>query len=155
MAVDDQGNEIINNEPSDAERRITSLSGKVKETSKERDDARAAAEAANAAATEALRERDFYAGFADVISTNPQAKDHKDEILTKVKGGYSVEDATYAVLGKAGKLGQTAPDTGHIAGGSATTSTPQGGKKPVNEMSRDEKRAALMDAEKSGEISLS
>ena len=103
------------NEPSEVEKRIKSLSGKVKETADERDNAKAEAESARAAEAEAKRERDFYAGFSDVVATNPSAKDHKDEILSKVKSGYTVEDATYAVLGKAGKLGSTPVDSSAAA----------------------------------------
>jgi hypothetical protein len=71
-------------------------------------------------------------------------------------GGYSVEDATFAVLGKAGKLGQ-APTVERtpVAGGSAVINAPMGGgTKPISEMSREEKRAALMEAEARGDIAL-
>jgi len=136
----------ILNDPSESQKRIKDLSGKVKETSEERDAANAAREAAEAKALEAQRERDFYAGFTDVVATNPQAKDHKDEILAKVKGGYSMEDATVAVLAKAGKLAPAAPpvvDTKPITGGSASTIIPQGGQKTHAEMTQQERRAEL------------
>lgn len=119
-----------------AEERITELSEKVKLTSQERDELKASKE-------EVTRERDFYAGFSDIVATNPSAKDHKDDILAKVKSGYTVEDATFAVLGKAGKLGTPAPVVQNPAGGSATISVPQGGEKTVAEMTQDERRAAL------------
>jgi hypothetical protein len=119
-----------------AEERITDLSEKVKLTSQERDAEKTRNE-------ELTRERDFYAGFSDVVATNPAAKDHKEDILAKVKSGYSVEDATYAVLGKAGKLGNPVSQPTMPAGGSATTITPQSGEKPVAEMTQDERRAQL------------
>lgn len=143
------------NEPSEAQKRITQLSGTVKTVSDERDTERASREAAEAKASEAERERDFYQGFSDVVATNPSAKDHKDEILEKVRGGYTVEDATYAVLGKAGKLGTPEPAYESPAGGSAATAIPQGGTKSVSEMSRDEKRQALVEAEARGDIGIS
>ncbi len=139
----------IISEPSEAEKRIKQLSDKVRQSSEERDAALAASQTAQAEATDKIatveRERDFYANFSDVVAGNPQAKDHKDEILEKVKGGYTVEDATYAVLGKAGKLGN-APETSSPAGGSASTALPQGGEKQIADMTQDERRTALTDA---------
>src|SRR3990167_3672891 len=81
-----------------SEERIKQLSDKVELTAKERDEFKTANE-------QATRERDFYKGYADIVVTQPAAKDHQDEIKEKVLKGYSVQDATYAVLGAAGKLG--------------------------------------------------
>lgn len=154
MAVDENGNEI-NNELSSSEKRIVALNAQANERAAERDSERAAKEKVEAEKIEIARERDFYQGFSDVVSTNPSAKDHKDDILAKVKSGYTVEDATYAVLGKLGKLAQPKVEHQAIAGGSAVITPPQGGaNKQVSEMSRDEKRAALMELERSGDISL-
>lgn len=123
-----------------AQERITQLSEKVKQEA----EARTKAEAA---AAEATRERDFYAKFSDLVASNPAAKDHKDDILSKVKSGYEVEDATFAVLGKAGKLGtQARPEPENPAGGSAVTQTAQPSEKKVSEMTQDERRKALEDA---------
>ena len=143
---------------SKVEKRIKDLSGKVKLTAEERDAEKKRADEEVAKNLELQRERDFFAGFADVVSTNPAAKDHKDDILAKVKSGYSVEDATFAVLGKAGKLGQSQPvvDTTNVAGGSAAINQPiTGGQKKLSEMTRDEKRTELLKAEQRGDISLS
>lgn len=153
MAVDELGNEII--EPvNPTEARITALSGKVREASNERDAAKLLADTKTAEAAEAIKERDFYAAFSDVVSTNPAAKDHKDEILAKVKSGYTTEDATFAVLGKAGKLGAPAVERQSPAGGSAQTTVTGSPVKTPQEMSRDERRAALMEAEKRGDLSM-
>lgn len=141
------------NEPSEVERRIKDLSGKVRTAAEERDAAKNAQVEAEGKVAEAQRERDFYASFSDVVADNPSAKDFKDDILSKVKSGYTVEDATFAVLGKAGKLNQPKEETTHIAGGSAVNSPTQGEKK-ISEMTRDEKYAALIEAEKRGDISL-
>lgn len=121
-----------------AQERIKQLSDKVELTSKERDEFKALNDTIT-------RERDFYAGFTDVVATNPAAKDHKDDILAKVKSGYTVEDAALAVLAKAGKLGgqTSAPEPQTPAGGSATTTMSQNASKPVNEMTAEEKRAQL------------
>lgn len=139
-----------------SEERIKQLSGKVEMTAKERDEqAQLAKESAEKAAT-AEKERDFYKGFADEVAKNPAARDLQDEIKSKVMAGYSLEDATIASLAKAGKLQSTAPvvERENPAGGSAATNAPQGGTKTVAEMSRDEKRAALLDAEKRGDLAV-
>jgi hypothetical protein len=158
MAVDENGNEIVE-QPSETEKRIKDLSSKVKTASEATETEKLAREAAESKTLEVERERDFYSGFSDVVATNPQAKEFKDDILAKVKSGYTVEDATFAVLGKAGKLGmqpEPKPEEMHIAGGSATNSLPQNGAtKPISEMTREEKRAELQKAEARGDISLS
>lgn len=147
--------EDIIDQPSEAEKRIKKLSGDVRTMAGERDAEKLARETAENTAKEATRERDFYAGFADTVAANPAAKEHKDEILEKVKGGYSVEDATYAVLGKAGKLGGApAVEDSSPAGGSATT-TAAPAAKTVSEMSREDKRKQLLDAQQKGDLFLS
>lgn len=140
------------NQPSESEKRINDLSGKVRATADERDAAQAKLSESEAKVAEIEREKDFYAGFSDVVASTPEAKDHKDEILAKVKLGYTVQDATYAVLGAAGKMNQKAPDTQSPAGGSATTTIPQGGVKSVTDMTQEERRAALLEAEARGDI---
>lgn len=134
------------NEPSEAEKRIKQLSEKVKMTSEERDEKDRLLKEQSEKTSVVERERDFYAGFSDVIATHPAAKDHKEDILAKVKSGYSVEDAAYAVLGKAGKLSVPAQDTISTAGGSATTSLPSSGEKSPQEMTQEERRKALVEA---------
>lgn len=89
------------------------------------------------------KENTFNSGFADIVGTRPMAKDHKDEIKAKVMSGYSVEDATFAVLGKAGKLGVEAPRPDSPAGGSATNAIPQDAVKSPAEMTQTERREAL------------
>ena len=137
------------------EKRIKDLSEKVRLTAEERDAEKRKLEEFTFKTTDLQRERDFYASFADILSTNPMAKDHKEDILTKVKSGYTVEDATFAVLGKAGKLGQPQPIVDSPIGGSAAVNQPiTGGSKKTSEMTRDEKRNALLEAERRGEISM-
>ena len=147
-------NEII--EPSESERRIKQLSDKVRLTAEERDEKDRLLKEKGVENIELQRERDFYAGFTDVVAQNPAAKDHKDDILAKVKGGYTVEDATFAVLGKAGKLNTPAPEPESPAGGSSAPVTPpQGGTgKSVQEMTQQERRTALLEAQSRGDIAL-
>lgn len=138
--------EIIN-EPSESQKRIKDLSGKVETVAGERDAANGRADAAEAKAAEAERISAFSEGFVDVVAGNPAAKDFKDDIKAKVLSGYSLEDATFAVLGKAGKLTQPQVETnqGQFAGGSATTQIPQQGtEKTADEMSQEERRNELM-----------
>lgn len=142
MAVDENGNEIIQTVSADppkenrAEERIKQLSDKVELTSKERDELKVLNETTT-------RERDFYKGYADVIATHPNAKDHQDEIKEKVLKGYSVQDATFAVLGAVGKLGGTSAQSPQVAGGSAATTMPQGGQKEIKDMTQAERRDQL------------
>lgn len=132
-------------EETESQKRIKQLSDKVRLTSEERDEQARLLKEQSEKTSVAEKERDFYQGFSDVVTTNPAAKDHKEEILAKVKSGYTVQDATYAVLGAAGKLSGTTPPapTPQVAGGSATTTTTQTGTKPISEMSQEERRAAL------------
>ena len=149
--------EDIIQEPSESEKRIKQLSEKVRLTAEERDEQIRLLKEETDKGTELTRERDFYLGFSDVVVSNPMAKDHKDEILTKVKSGYTVEDATFAVLGKAGKLGQPKPEEPKSPlGGSATITPPQSGtiKSPM-EMTQAERREQLVEAEKRGDLTLS
>src|SRR3990167_6601315 len=141
------------------EKRFNDLSEKVRLTSEERDEKDKLLKEQGDKNSELQKERDFYAGFSDVVSSNPAAKDHKDDILAKVKSGYTVEDATFAVLGKAGKLGQSGqptipapPKPENPAGGSAINQPTTGGQKPLNQMTREEKRAALVEAEARGDL---
>lgn len=127
-------------EPTRAEERIKELSDKVQLTAKERDEMKTLNE-------QTTRERDFYKGFSDVIATHPEAKNYQNSIQEKVLKGYSVEDATFAVLGKEGLLGSPREESREsrpqVAGGSASTAMPQTGVKEVKDMSQEEKRAQL------------
>lgn len=136
--------QIIRNK---VEERITSLSNKVKTTSEERD-----ALALEKASLE--KERDFYSSFTDSTAKYPGAVEYKDAIKEKVMAGYSVEDATVSVLNKEGKFQPQAPavEKELVAGGSSLNRIPDGGSKSIGEMTRDEKRQALMEADKRGEI---
>lgn len=137
------------------EKRIKDLSEKVRLTSEERDELKKLSDEKDTKLNEATRERDFFKGFSTVVSKHPAASEHQDDILAKVKSGYSVEDATYAVLGAAGKLGGTQqPIVDNPAGGSAVTQHPSS-EKGVGELSRDEKRAKLLEAEQRGDIQMS
>lgn len=129
------------NEPSEAEKRIKQLSGKVETMAGERDAEKLGREAAEAKTAEAERKFAFAEAFTDIVAANPSAKDFKADIQAKVLAGYTPEDATYAVLGKAGKLGQPKEESQTIAGGSAVI-TPTQGKSPA-EMTQEERRAAL------------
>lgn len=135
--------------PNPVEARITDLSSKVKTASEERDAATARAEAAEKKAA-------FAEGFAEVVTEFSAAKEHKADIEAKVASGYTVKDATFAVLGAAGKLGAPKVDRQPIAGGSAPTNiTIQSNDKSPDQMTRDEKRTALLEAQRKGDLGLS
>lgn len=139
----DLDNEVINNK---VEKRIKDLSEKVKLAAHERDEKDGLLKEKDDQLATANKERDFYSSFADSTSKYPGASEYKDAIKEKVMSGYTVEDATVATLAKEGKLGNYIPPASKPdspAGGSATNQLKNESDKPVNEMSRDEKRAAL------------
>lgn len=148
-------NELNNpSEDSESQKRIRQLSGKVKEEAEAKAAAEQAKAEAEAKAKEAEQRAAFAEGFADVLSTHPAAKDFKADIQSKVMGGMALEDATFAVLGKAGKLGAPAPEPAPSpAGGSASVAPPQGGAKSPMQMTQEERRQALLEAEQRGDIS--
>lgn len=134
------------------DKRITDLSKKVKDVASERDTERVSREAAE-------KDRDFYKDFGQTSSKYPGAQEYQEQIREKVVAGYSVEDATVAVLNREGKLvpppAAPPPPPRPAAGGSAVTNPPDGGMKSVGEMTQAERRAGLIEAEKRGDISLS
>ena len=123
-----------------SQQRIKQLSDKVESTAKERDESKTLREQDQKKIAELERENAFNSGFAEVLGTHIAAKDHKDAIKEKVMAGYSVEDATFAVLGKAGLLGQTPIQ---VAGGSATTTPQSTQPKEVKDMNQAERREVL------------
>jgi len=126
-------------EPSRSEERITQLSEKVKAEAE-------AKEQALKAQADAEKRAQFSEGYADFVVAHPAAKEFKEQIKEKVLAGMSVEDAGYAILGKAGKLGGVEVPQPQVAGGSASTTPAPAGQKPVQEMSQDERRAELAKA---------
>lgn len=134
------------------EQRIKDLSNKVKLTSQERDELSKAKELLENEKEAVSKERDFYKGFNATISKYPNAGEHQEEILNKVKSGYDIEDATISVLAKVGKFTTPPPPRESPVGGSAVNSLPSSGTKNIAEMTREEKRSALLDAEKRGDL---
>lgn len=141
---------------SKVEKRIKTLSNKVKLTAQERDNEVKARKKAETERDNLKKDNEFSTSFAE----NPHfsvAKDYKDEIKKKVSGGYSVDDAIVSVLAKEGKLDAIKvvikPD--NPAGGSSPNLPTTGDQKPLNDMSREEKRAAVMEEMNKGNISLS
>lgn len=132
--------------------RFQKLSEKGYQTAKERDEAIAKAKTEADNRIKAEKERDFYKDFSQVSSRYPQAASYQDKILEKVNSGYTTEDATISILAKEGKLQPITADTRsyNVAGGSASTAMSDTGEKPIKDMSQDERRNALMQAEKEG-----
>jgi len=128
---------------SEAERRIKELSEKVELTSKDRDEKDALIKERDDKIAYLEKEKEFSDSFSDVLEKYPNAKTFKDAIKERVDKGYSVEDATFAVLGKEGKLGVREMDVDTPAGGSADTSISTDTEKPVSDMTQDERRRIL------------
>ena len=143
---------------SKVEKRIKDLSGKVRLTADERDAEKRRADEEAAKASGLQKEVEFLNSFGDQLSKYPDASSFKDKIKEKVLKGYSVEDATISTLASEGKLSPKEPvvDTSNVAGGSAAVNQPiTGGQRKFSEMSREEKRSKLLEAEQRGDISLS
>ena len=139
--------EPINNP---VEKRIKDLSEKVKLTATERDELKTLNGELEGKITTANKERDFFKDFSASSARYPQATEYQDAIKEKVMSGYTVEDATVAVLAKENKLSNytpPAPKQVSPAGGSATNNISQGGEKSLSEMNREEKRAELLKME--------
>ncbi len=145
-----------NEEVTRTNNRIKSLSEKVKTASEERDALAKAKDEESSAKASAEKERDFYKNFNTVSSKYQGAADYQDKILEKVNAGYDIEDATIAILAKEGKYApepvkeQRAP----LAGGSAGTGIVDIGDKKPSQMSRDELRQQLIEANERGEWTL-
>ena len=147
----------IENE-SKVEKRIKDLSEKVRLTAEERDAEKIKLEEESAKASGLQKEVEFLNSFGDQLTKYPDAASHRDQIKEKVLKGYSIEDATVSTLASEGKLKPKEQETtiDNVAGGSAAVNQPlTGEQKKVSEMSKDEKRAKLLEAEQRGDISLS
>lgn len=134
--------------------RFETLSQKVIEKSKEKEAEAEARKKAEAERDSALKEAGFYKDFSANVTKYPEASNFQDKILEKVRGGYSTEDAMVSVLAKEGKLNtqsQPVQQNRQIEGGSAPTSFE--GSKSISDMTTDEKLSALMEADKSGDLS--
>lgn len=133
--------------------RFEKLSEKVIITSKEKDEALVREKAEKQRADDVSKERDFYKDFSTNVSKYPNASQFQDKIWEKVKAGYSNEDAVVAVLNKEGKLTpqtqQPQQQPVQVEGGSAPSSI-DGPRMPTT---LEEKRAALLEADKEGRLS--
>jgi hypothetical protein len=151
----EQLDENINNQ-NKVEKRITDLSQKVKDTSTERDEANAKAQAEADARLAAEKERDFFKDFSTQSSKYPGAAEHQDKILEKFNAGYSLEDAVVSVLNTEGKL-TSQPKTVErepVAGGSAVNQPSMGGDKEIAQMTQAERREKLLEAQARGDLSI-
>lgn len=142
------------------EKRIKDLSDKVRLTSEERDEQKRLLEETRSQNENLVKERDFLNSFGDQLSKHPEASGFKDQIKERVLKGYSMEDATAAVLVANGKYNSPAPSQPsapleNILGGSSTTVHQTVGAKSIYEMSREEKRAQLLEAQARGDLGVS
>lgn len=155
LELDDSTPQDENNNK--VEKRIKDLSGKVKTTAEERDAERVKSQQLETEKAVALKDAEFYKNFNATASKYQGAADYQDKIKELTDKGYELEDATISILAKEGKY--TPPPTPQPprespAGGSAPTQLKTGGAKTVGEMTQEERRAELMEAEKRGDIGL-
>lgn len=139
-----------------AEKRIKDLSEKVKLTATERDEKDKLLKEKEVETESLKKENEFFKSFGTQVSKFPEASAFQDKIKEKVMNGYSMEDATAAVLVAEGKYQapRNLQPIGEIAGGSATT-VHQSTDRTLGQMSRDEKRAKLLEAEQRGDLTVS
>ena len=140
------------------EKRIKDLSDKVKLTANERDELKLLGEQKDNENASLRKENEFLSSFGAILGTHPEAADYRDKIKEKVLKGYTVEDATVSTLATEGKLNFPKKEVKveNPAGGSAATQfSGSGSERPLSELSRDEKRAKLIEAETRGDISIS
>jgi hypothetical protein len=150
----DQLDADINNK-NKVEERIRGLNEKVKLTQKERDERDTLLKQKDDELISAKKEVEFYSKFSDSTAKYSGAHEFKDKIREKVMQGYDVEDATVAVLAREGKLATPAAQQAErdtVAGGSATTAMKGDANKQLHEMSREEKRSALMEGDSKGDL---
>lgn len=96
------------------------------------------------------KEAEFYKTFNSQLAKYKNAGEFQDQIKEKVMAGYDMEDATISILARNGKLESVTPPPPpkeSPAGGSAVTNITANIDKPITEMSREEKRAKLMENE--------
>lgn len=160
--LDNNGNEVpdtnqgSDDQGGDKNNRFQDLANKVKTTAEERDKLAKANEKAEAETAAAKKDAEFYKNFNTTASKYQGATEYQDKILEKVKAGYDLEDATISVMAREGKLANSTPTIQREspAGGSAITNLKNMDDKPINEMTRNEKREALEQIElESGGVS--
>lgn len=136
------------------EARIKDLSSKVREKASEAEAAKEAAQKAEEAREAAEKRAEFLENFSNVSAKYPDATEYKADIEAKVQAGYSLEDAAVAVLASQGKFTPQVEQVqqSQAAGGSAPTEIPVYADKPIGEMSREEMRNALIEADRNGEL---
>lgn len=136
--------------------RIKSLLEKNKLTSEERDEKDRLLKEKEELLANTSKENEFLKGFTKVSTKYQGANDYQDKIWEKVKSGYDVEDATVSVLNKEGKFipPEQIQERESPAGGSASTGITDKADKPINQRSKEELRAALIEQEQKGEFKL-
>lgn len=114
----------------------------------------AARQKAEAEAAEARKEAEFFKNFATSASKYPSAAEYQEKIREKVMSGYDMEDAIVSTLNREGKFAPEQIQREFPAGGSAANTLQASSDKPVRDMNREELRAALIEAERRGDIGL-
>ena len=148
----------LDNIEADAEKKLQvknryqQLSEKVIQEKSEKEALVKAKEEVELKAADVAKERDFYKDFSSNVTKYPNASEYQEQILEKVKSGYSTEDAMVSVLAKEGKLNASPPEIKQtqVEGGSAPTTFE--GEKSLSDMTPAEKLSALGEADKKGDL---
>lgn len=138
-----------------AKDRFKELSIQVIEEKKRNEELAKAKEEADKKAADLAKENEFLSEFSGLSAEFPGSSEYQDKIKEKVRGGYSTKDAIISVLHTEGKLNTMPPEViqpiGAVEGGSASINL-SSGEKELNDMSREEKRAALVELDKQGQL---
>ncbi len=121
---------------------------------------KSAAEQRAEIAEKKARDAEFALSFNEMSAKYPKASEFKDKVKELVDKGYDVQDATVSILAKNNALQTQEQATQEHKetqgfGGSADINISGSGKKSLEEMSKEELLAELIEAEKNGDLRLS
>jgi hypothetical protein len=161
MAENELDQNLNQGEKHPVDERLTKAFDKIKTAEQEKSDALKAKDEADKKLADLEKKNQFLSSFSDISAKYQGANEFKADIEAKVMAGYTVEDATVSVLNAKGKLTAQpspapTPDRTAPGGGSAATTIRSdfSTDKPIHEMTHEEKRQAIMELEKRGEISV-
>lgn len=153
LDADDQQQTVANR----TEQRLRTLNSEKAKLAADKEELAKAKAEADTKTEAALKDADFYKNFSTGSSKYPGSAEYQDQIRERVNKGYDLEEAIVAVMAKEGKfIPASAPQAPNPspAGGSAVINLKQGGEKTAAEMTQGERRTALMEAEKRGDLGL-
>lgn len=138
-----------------SDNRLRNLANKVRTVAEERDAALKEKQLQQEEIQKTKREVEFYKGLGAIATQNPAVLEYQEQIMDKVvNNGYSIEDAAVSILVKENKyqppMSNPQPIVESPAGGTSPNAFRGGGEKSVGDMTQEERRNALLQAEADG-----